>query len=58
MVPEVDGIEVCGFGLAVEEVDGGVIRQGTERARGRRCFYRIDSVLVGLELGTIAGAKL
>ena len=57
-MPEVDGIEICWVGLAVEEVEGSVIRQGTERAGRRRCFNRIDSMLVGLEYEAVAGQKL
>ena len=56
MVPEVDGIEVCGVGLAVEEVDGGVIRQGAVGAGWRGIFFRVNSVWVGFEFGAIVGA--
>ena len=48
--------EGCWVGRAVEEVGGGVIRQGAVGAGGRGIFFRVDSVLVGLEFGAVVGA--
>ena len=55
-MPEVDGREGCWVGRAVEKVGGGVIRQGAVGAGGRGIFFRVDSVLVGLEFGAVVGA--
>ena len=56
IVPEVNGREGCWVGRAVEEVDGGVIRQGAVGAGWRGIFFRVNSVLVGFEFGAIVGA--
>ena len=56
IVPEVNGREGCWVGRAVEEGDGGVIRQGAVGAGWRGIFFRVNSVLVGFEFGAIVGA--